>query len=162
MKKLLISLLALGSISSFAGTLGLPEQDPVVANLRDRFHNGTAPQENDLLDKSFKCKEMSAQKDIFRKIDLTNEIDFSSFDGFLVLNAKETAANGTHLVNNGTEMIGATYAGNYLSFRMDENGFLIGEWLITPVSENTTTLEPQSHGISKNFKVSTYLICVQK
>lgn len=37
MKKLLFGLLALTTITSFAGMKGLPSEDPIVKSLRSRF-----------------------------------------------------------------------------------------------------------------------------
>ena len=159
MKKKLIALLALSSLTSFAGVSGLPSEDPVVKSLRDRFETARAPQEAELLGKSFSCREMNAKKGIFTKINYSENLTFTQFDGFLISHQGDSKMNGRYMVNNGSELIGSTSTPQYMSYRIDENGFLIGEW--TGVQNEKTTLGPVTRNLPENQKVVSYKICVQ-
>lgn len=159
MKKTLIALLALSSLTSFAGVSGLPSEDPVVKSLRERFETARAPQESELLGKSFSCREMSAKIGVFTKISYSENLTFSQFDGFLVSHQGDSKMNGRYMVNNGSELIGSTSTPQYMSYRMDDNGFLIGEW--TGGQSEKTILHPVTRNLPVNQKVVSYKICVQ-
>lgn len=69
MKSFLTIALATLSLSSFAGTLGHPDQDPVVNYTRQLFDDGEEPKAGFLLNNSFSCMTMSAVKGDFKKED---------------------------------------------------------------------------------------------
>ncbi|MFY7994254.1 MAG: hypothetical protein ACOVP4_13235 [Bacteriovoracaceae bacterium] len=69
MKTILTVALATLSLSSFAGTLGHPDQDPVVSYTRQLFDNGEEPKAGFLLNNTFECTVMSAVKGDFKKED---------------------------------------------------------------------------------------------
>jgi len=159
MKKTLFALLSFYTLSVLADVTGLPSEDPVVKSLRERFETARAPQEAELLGRSFTCKEMAAKKGIFTKISYRENLTFSQFDGFLVSHQGDSKMNGRYMVNNGSELIGSTSAPQYMSYRMDDNGFLIGEW--TGGRSVDTTLEPVTRNLPANQRVVSYKICVQ-
>ncbi len=159
MKKTLLALLALSSLTSFAGVSGLPSEDPVVKSLRERFETARAPQEAELLGKSFSCREMNAKKGVFTKIRFSENLTFTQFDGFLVSHQGDSRMNGRYMVNNGSELIGSTSTPQYMSYRIDEAGFLIGEW--TGVKSDKAILEPITRGLPESQRVVSYKICVQ-
>lgn len=69
MKTILTIALATLSLSSFAGTLGHPDQDPVVNYTRQLFDDGEQPKAGFLLNNKFECTTMSAVKGDFKKED---------------------------------------------------------------------------------------------
>ena len=69
MKSFLTIALATLSLSSFAGTLGHPDQDPVVNYTRQLFDDGEQPTAGFLMNNSFSCTTMSAVKGDFKKED---------------------------------------------------------------------------------------------
>lgn len=69
MKSFLTIALATLSLSSFAGTLGHPDQDPVVNYTRQLFDDGETPTAGFLLNNKFTCTTMSAVKGDFKKED---------------------------------------------------------------------------------------------
>jgi hypothetical protein len=158
MKKSLIALLTLTTLSAFADVSGLPSEDPVVKSLRERFETARAPLDSELLGKSFKCKEMKATKGDFAKYSFSENLIFSQFDGLLVSHQQDSKMNGQHLVNSGAELIGSTGRPQFMSYRMDENGFLIGEW--TGAKSDKAILEPITRGLPESQRVVSYKICV--
>jgi hypothetical protein len=159
MKKIVIGVLAFTSLTSFATAVGLPSEDPIVKNLRDRFIQGRAPEESELLGKYFRCTEMVAQMKDFRKIEHSELLWFSKFDGFLVAYQEESKMNGKYFVNNGSELIGSTSSPQYMSYRMDADDNLIGEW--TDMRFDAVSLDPVATGVPSNQIVASYKICIQ-
>lgn len=160
MKKIVISILALSSFSILAADLGLPSEDPIVKNLRDRFEQAKAPSEDEILGKSFRCKEISAKKGDFSKSTFPDDLTFSQFDGFFVVHQNNSKMNGHMLVNNGKELIGSTRTPQYMSFRIDDKQNLIAEW--TSLKNERVLLDPITRGLSEDQKVVSYKICVSK
>lgn len=158
MKKILSGLLLVVSFASSAAILGLPSEDPIIKNLRERFEAGRAPEAAELLDKTFHCVEMIAREGVFDKTDYSSKLIFTKFDGFLVSHQGTAKMNGKYLVNNGSELIGSTNSPQYMSYRIDTNGYLIGEW--TGIKNDITILEPFVTGLPENQKVVSYKICV--
>jgi hypothetical protein len=163
MKMLLIALLSIGSISAFAGILGAPDEDPVVANLRSRFEQGIEPKAEYLLKHSFKCKEMIARRGNFSKEDYSTELRFEKFDGFLIAVQTNTKMHKTLYTFNGQELIASTKKANveaiyYHAYRIDLKGYLISEFTKTNASVSSE-LAPIS--FSKG-KVQSYSLCVPK
>lgn len=159
MKTLLTALVLKTSFMCSAATLGSPDEDPVVKNLRERFASGRAPENEELLNKSFTCKWMAARKGNFKKKDIPSKLTFSKFDGFLISHQKATKMDGKYLVNNGSELIGNTETPQYMSYRIDTNGFLIGEW--TGSIDTRYKLEPIVTGIPSKQMAVAYIICVE-
>jgi hypothetical protein len=163
MKKLLIGLLTLTSLSSFAGFLGTPDEDPVVANLRLRFEKGIEPKAEYLLQHVFKCKEMIARRGQFDKKSYRSDLRFEEFDGFLTAVQENTRMDNILYTFNGTELIGSDKSSSgevvvYDAYRVDSKGFLISEF--SAVSRSTSAeLSPIS--FSKG-KVQSYTLCVPK
>jgi hypothetical protein len=160
MKKILIGLLTLISLPSFAGALGTPDEDPVVANLRERFKNGFEPKAEDLLQHAYNCTEMSAFRGDFSRINHTYDLTFDQFDGFLVVVEEDTVMNNVLLTFNGKELIGSTKDGVVLygAYRVDNKGFLIIEFSIVK-DKTSAELVPIS---SSNGKVGSYTLCVPR
>ncbi|MDH4467596.1 MAG: hypothetical protein QE271_06015 [Bacteriovoracaceae bacterium] len=167
-KLLLVTLLSFSSLSllSFAESSGTPDEDPVVKSLRDRFEKAKAPEESDLFNKIFKCKEISAMNEDFTQYDMM-DLKFSKFDGFFVFDQKSNPMHGQYMVNNGTELIGAASTSNrgsktpqYFSLRVDANGYLIGEY--TGTQNSKCTLTPVVKALPSSQRVISYYICVQK
>lgn len=119
MKKLIFGLMALTSLTAFTGTHGLPEQDPVVKNLRERFKDAVVPDIHNLLGKKFECLTISATKDHFYQSKYTTKMSFRSFDGLVIM---EDALTDTVLASNGKEL-----TGNYGLFTEDPNLYSIRE-----------------------------------
>jgi hypothetical protein len=161
MKKLLIGLLTLTSLSSFAGVLGIPDEDPIVANLRTRFREGVEPKAGYLLKHAFKCKEMAATRGDFSKKDYPYELRFEEFDGFLIAVQASTNMDKILYIFNGKELIGSNKFSDvvvYDAYRVDSKGFLISEY--SSVNERSNAeLAPIS--FSKG-KVQTYTLCIPK
>jgi len=161
MKMLLIALLSMGSISAFAGTLGTPDEDPIVANLRSRFEKGIEPEAEYLLQHAFKCKEMIARRGDFSKTDYSSDLRFEEFDGFLTAVQTNTKMDKILYTFNGKELIGSnkTHAGVvYDAYRIDSKGFLISEYSLVN-ERGPAELAPIS--FSKG-KVQSYTLCVPR
>lgn len=69
--------LTLASLSSTAGVLGTPDQDPVVKSIQKSFANAKAPTETDLkLGHKGICREFTSVKDDFYVYDETTSLIF--------------------------------------------------------------------------------------
>ena len=153
MKGILTGLLLTVSFASSASTPGLPEQDPVVQDLRSRFAKGSVPDREKLLESSFKCKSFDSRKDKYEIRSFS--LSFSAFDGLL---HTTTIKPKIYFVNNGYEFIGTSDKGNFLSLRVDTDGNLIGEW--TNNKSELVTLDPLAHNIPETQKVKDYILCI--
>lgn len=161
MKKLLIGMLALASVSASAGIMGTPDEDPVVANLRSRFEKGVEPKAEYLLQHTFKCKEMTARRGQFRKIDYDEELRFEEFDGFLTEVQHSSTMDKIPYTFNGKELIAAkkeSLGVVYNAFRVDSKGFLISEYSL---ANERTSAELAPISFSKG-KVQSYTLCIPK
>lgn len=161
MKRLLVGLLSFASISAFAGTLGTPDEDPIIANLRSRFEKGVEPKAEYLLQHTFKCKEMVARRGDFSKYDIPTELRFEEFDGFLAAIQAGTGMHNILYTFNGKELIGSIKLSmglNYDAYRVDSKGFLISEFSLA-----TNNISSELYPISSSKgKVQSYTICVPK
>ncbi len=160
MKKLLVVLLTLASISASAEVPGTPDEDPIVANLSSRFEKGIEPKAEYLLQHTFKCKEMVARRGDFTKIDYHADLTFEEFDGFMTA-IQDSVMNQVLYTFNGSELIGSTKASVgivYDAYRVDAKGFLISEFSL---NNNVTTAELAPISFSKG-KVQSYTLCVPK
>lgn len=159
MKTLLLSLTLLLSFSSFAGVEGLPDEDPIVKNLRDRFEKARTPKAKDILGKTFSCKSMSAMKGYFKKYDIKSKLSFEAFDGFYIVSYPGIKMDQHYLVDTGSELLGNTDEPQYDSYRIDENGYLLNEWTGSYYPD-MTILPPITRGIPEDQMVVSYGICV--
>lgn len=90
MKKLLVGLLALGSISASASLLGLPDQDLILKNLRDQFSKATTPTSSQLQQgKTWFCNYYFANKDNFTKHSNVSYYKFGVSETYLMNAASE-------------------------------------------------------------------------
>lgn len=161
MKKLLIGILALGSISAFAGFLGTPDQDPIVANLRSRFEKGVEPKADYLLQHAFKCQDMAAIRDRFDKIVYPSALRFEELNDFLTAFHEGAVKKNVLYSFNGNELIGAFKTSSgviYDAFRVDSDGFLISEFSL---DNKRTDAELTPISFSKG-KVQSYTLCTPK
>jgi len=97
MKKILIGLLVLTSLSTFAEVLGTPEQDPAIEHIQEGFLSAPGFKEDALqLGKEWiNCRAFSALKDDYQVFNLENIFNFQKFNG-LILNSERvfTSKNG--------------------------------------------------------------------
>lgn len=159
MKKLLIALLALNSLTVFSGTLGTPDQDPVIKNVRERFAKAKVPNLEALVLHDYSCRSLSAVRDNFwQSEDDSKRYRFKSFDGLIIAS---NVLSDTTMVSNGKELIGNLdqkyYEPGYLAIRETESGDLITE--TSQFDTNTTLAKSISNdGAAKAF---TYEVCVK-
>jgi hypothetical protein len=154
MKALVIGLLALTSVSCFAGT---SKQDPSIKALRAEFSKAATASIGDLtLNKPYACEEFMATPDDFRHTSNTQFV-LKKFDGMVkVLNGKSKhTVNFRYLVqaSNGS-LIGTNSDGNVLSVKMLQNKNLIME----NSTADTRSLDDQSITNSRMSAVS-YFVC---
>jgi hypothetical protein len=163
LKPILALTLALGSTLAHASVLGTPDQDPVIKDLRARFEQGTAPTQEELVRKTYRCKFRNSYRDSFEVEDDIADRSFSAFDGYIILSAK-SRTNGQIFTNNSREWITALDIGDgqtgFLAYRKDSKGYLIGEWGYTNTNSRAE-LTPLSAAPS-GARVIQYAICVPK
>mgnify|MGYP003574927886 CR=1 FL=1 len=160
-KKIILGLATLSTVSAFAGITGLPSEDPIVKNLRTRFEQAKSPTSEDLLNKTFVCKVRRATKGDFSS-DNSN-LSFLAHDGMYIQASQSKKTNNMLMVDNGKEVIGVTAFDNYVGYeaiRVTENGDLISEWSVTKdrPSEQLAPLADAGEGTA----VISYTVCVEK
>lgn len=155
MKFLILSSILFSSLSVHAHIPGTPDEDPIVANLRQRFEQGVEPSSELLLTTEFKCMEMVARRKNFSKIDYVSLLKFENFDGFIIAKQNNTSMNSILYTFNGRELIGVSATGkNYDAYRVDQKGYLISEYTGT---DKSAELKPISAGLGL---VHSYTLCV--
>ena len=136
MKNIFLILAAVVSFSSHFAFAGLPQQDPVVANVRARFGAGQTPSVEFLTSAFFECYRMSAVQDDNTKEKFGTQIYFEVQGGFYVLKTANDKffINNTLLANNGKEILGnvekfdTDYQGTHVfAVRADGAGYLMIE-----------------------------------
>lgn len=162
MRKILSIFTLLTLTTPAMAAFGTPDQDPIVNNLRDRFKHGIQPVSADLLNHTYKCKEMAAGRNDYRKVDSGVQLKFAQFDGYLAMEWSNTRSNGQYLVENGKELLTSMNIGDNqistLAFRVDSKDFLVGEFSYTN-PPSIAELEPVSAAVSGS-KVTSYILCV--
>ncbi|MFY7993658.1 MAG: hypothetical protein ACOVP4_10225 [Bacteriovoracaceae bacterium] len=159
MKKLLIGLMALSSLSVFAGALGTPDQDPVIKNVRERFAKAKVPNLEALVLNDHSCRSLSAVRDNFWTSEHeSTRYRFKSFDGLII--ASDVLSHIT-MVSNGKELIGSLdpkyNMPGYLAIRETESGDLIIE--TSQYDANSTLAKSISNdGAAKAY---VYDVCVK-
>lgn len=125
MKTLLIALLTMGTVSSFAG---LPSEDPIVEEMRNQFIEGTLPSKEDL-QKSYECKTRSATRGVTHVSNFT--ISFSENHKVYVMKSTNSNLKNKVLRTIGNELIGDysndTFHSN-IAFRITPDRALSLEW----------------------------------
>jgi hypothetical protein len=161
LKPILALTLALGSTLAHASVLGTPDEDPVIKDLRARFEQGTAPTQEELVGKTFLCKQRDADRNDFSMDE--SEHSFIAFDGYVTLTAPKSLSNGQIFVNNSREWITTMSVGNAIAFfayRKDSKGYLIREYGFTNPT-NPMEISPLS-AAPAGAKVGSYSICIPK
>lgn len=159
MKKFLIALLALNSLTVFSGTLGTPDQDPVIKNVRERFAKAKVPNLEALVLHDYSCRSLSAVRDNFWQSENASiRYRFKSFDGLIIAS---DVLSVTTMVSNGKELIGNLdqkyYEPGYVAIRETESGDLIIE--TSQIDANTTLAKSISNdGAAKAY---LYDVCVK-
>ncbi len=157
--KVLIGLLALGSLTASAGVTGLPSQDPVVKMLREKFKVSTQPTIEELkLGKSWHCKEFAAYKDSFRVIESKNTFKLATFDGLITSTG---TARSNNMAFDGNALAGVRTSDRGLFFiRVSSDGDLVVENTAVKGILNT------SNGVSaisdSSLNVFSYLVCPKR
>ena len=156
---LCLTLTSITSISAFAETLGTPDEDPVIANLRTRFEKGTEPKADYLKQNTFKCIESVARRGDFNQYPFSKPLRFEKFDGFMLV--IQSDLDKSLYTFNGQELIGTIIVNSkspiaYGAYRVDNNGFLISELTYVGAGPDSE-LTPISAG---KGKVQTYTLCV--
>ena len=162
MKSLILALMIIGTTSAFA-SFGTPDQDPIVNDLQNRFRNGTAPNQMDLINTSWTCKEMVSMRDDFRKQDLA--FTFNKFDGYIQISCSRCKDSGEVMISNGKEQIVTFMDGSHnftTAFRMDSNGYLISEFSVNNHAgdKENPTLTPIAQ-TSNDQHVVSYSLCIK-
>jgi len=174
MKTLLILVPLLLSSLAFAGA---PSEDPIVANLRDRFKNAELPSKGDLkLGKEWLCSGYSAlagnydnySDDQWRFVESGNLINYEEASPFIVIGAqyqpKVFAFTSTGLVATAP----TKYANikSKLVFRVSK-GDLVGEWNLQGATADVNSRLAQAGYTAKGIshpsaQVTKYLLCPKK
>ncbi len=102
MKSFLAIALATLSLSSFAGVLGHPDQDPVVRATAQLFDDGELPTAGFLINNKFSCVMMSAEKGNFAK-DAQDEVSFKRSGKMFV--SEDLADDLFFIVTENNEMV---------------------------------------------------------
>ena len=168
MKNVLIGLLALTSVSAFAGILGTPDQDPVVRSIQKSFANAKSPTEADLrLGHKWVCKMFVSTKDSYSVIDADAEYIFQTFDG-LITNSGSSKAK--YFVYESTGIVGTDLYdkdGSVIEVRVNSKGDLISEYSMPRSSLGRYSAYSQSTIIAQaihdpSFVAIYYTVCPKK
>lgn len=182
MKKLLVGLLIIGTMSSFAG---LPDEDPTIAALRSDFYDGQQIDLNSITGKIFRCTGYSAVKNNFDQEEfrisfekLGNQLrqrytpgdrnhpaeikDYYYSDG-VILSKNVNAWGGAYLASD----LSFLKVYGYASYKINDNGELLQEFsakriALNPWGQdylNIETLSPLTNGLGDQFKVNQYAKC---
>lgn len=138
-----------------AGVHGLPDEDPVVKNLRTRFTQAHSPTADDLLNKEFDCKIFLSIKSNFSRY--TETISFKRFDGLYISDSDMA------LVDNGDELIGVgkfEHLIYYKAYRISKNNEILIEGS-SPTKYSVHLIPIADTGNSK-ADVYMYGVCIQK
>lgn len=158
-----LSTVAFVAISN-AFAIGTPDQDPIIADLRNRFMTGTVPSQGFLSGTKWRCLEFEAARDRYESMAWRS--NFSAFDGYLKRQlTTETAGSITlhsTFINNGKEWIATKKdAGGrsvFSSIRMDSKGSLIEEYGFSPEPGLGMELSPLSAAPEK-YRIASYAVC---
>ena len=162
MREIILGLIALSSVTAFAGIKGLPSEDPIVKNLRTKFEKAKSPNAENVLNKTFTCKGRIATKGNFDS-DMDQEKSFRTHDGMYVQVSTGTKSDAMLMVDNGKEIIGVTKFGSYVGYealRVAENGDLLSEWSVTK-DKPEEQLAPIAEA-GEGTAVISYGVCVIK
>ena len=159
MKKLLVGLLALGSISASASIMGLPDQDPVVKNLRAQFRKATLPKGSQLQQgKTWFCSYYFAYKDDFKKHSNVSFYKFGVSESYLMNVASEWM--GEYVISdNGRSYVGLNRngSGDREFLRVTAGGDIIAEYVEIETKDNQLTTVPAA--ADSNYRTTGYTIC---
>lgn len=159
MKKLLIGLLALGSISTSASVLGLPDQDPIVKNLRAQFRKATLPTVLQLQQgKTWFCSYYFADKDNFIKLSNKAFYKFGASESYLMNVASELM--GEYVISDdGLSYVGLNRngAGDREFLRVTSGGDIIAEYVDLEIKENQLITVPAA--ADPHYRTVGYTIC---
>lgn len=157
MKKIFTALLVLSAFSAFAGTKGLPSEDPVVKSLRTRFLKSVSPTAADLLKKNFHCRGSSAIKGDFQST-LEFKTSFESHDG-MFLQDFSSSKRPVLMADNGKEVLGVISDKPLVfeAIRATAKGDLIIEW--SKLSKSVLDVEAIAD-IGESTMIFAYFVCV--
>jgi hypothetical protein len=164
LRKLFYTIVILVSVTSaMAASNGTPDQDPVIKDLIEDFTLGKQPDTLELLKHTYVCNEIVALRDRFDGNSFT--IKFSMTPGGLMQTSK-TKSNGKLFVGNGKELIASFVfkinsvenVGS-IAFRVDQDGYLLGEYSTTNMGGLKGELDPIAATPATGYKVRSYIVC---
>lgn len=177
MKKLILCAFIFSANFAFAGN---PDEDVLIANLRDRFARAHAPEENDLhVNRTWTCNTYDVGEDN-QDAQYDQKLAFSKFDGMILyknalphkpkadeLTPKSFVYTDVGLVS--TIPISATPTEEkrviaYNIVRVDDDGNLITEWAFKIRSDKKLKVDNYTaHGIAyPNTWVTGYSLCARE
>lgn len=141
---------------------GMPDEDPTVKELRDRFAAGTQPKTSALLGVSFGCTIMTVYRGDFAKRAQTSPMTFTVEGPLVRQSVPNYADDGMLLAYNGKELIGVQRimgGDTTVAYRADASGALISEYSV--IATRADALTPLA-AAPKGSSVSAYLLCVAR
>ncbi|GEM_PF-4502973 len=146
MKSFLTIALATLSLSSFAGVLGTPDQDPVVAYTRQLFNDGDLPTAGFLLNNKFNCVMMSAVKGDFKKEDM-GDVSFRRIGKMFTSDDLSDELFFVGDANNSDELVASTIG-------EDEEGNKAPSYAAIKVNEDENVLVLEASMLVSNKNLS--------
>ena len=164
MRKLFFVLFALLSFTTLAGPVGRPDQDPIVAQLRERYSKASQPNMDIVQSKTYTCTGYMAVRDNFKKDYKDMKAHFTLFDGIYTF--KTDQASDLDMVLSDKELIGnkkSTVLGydfnGTMAIRRDKEGYLLLEWSVHKDKKQADMLEPITV-LKEIANVISYGVCV--
>jgi hypothetical protein len=156
MKKILLLSLLLASFQLFAG---LPDEDPAVKEVLEKFKIVTPLNVEDILDQAYQCLQYSTVKGEFQVSRITIPLKFvHTPEGLLFYFANAYAGLLEVLENDFISEDNNNNMTSYMAFRSYQHQ-IIGEW------SNTPKIFPEGLGsstpylASKETQVQNFLVC---
>lgn len=159
MKRIFTGLLLLGSISASASLLGLPDQDPIVSDLRSQFKKATLPTESQLQQgKTWFCNYYFAYKDDFTKKSQISFYNFSFAESYL-MNIRSSVMGEYVISDDNRSYVGLhrDHLGDREFLRITKGGSIIAEYVEIKKEKNKHITAPSI--ADSRYRTIGYTIC---
>lgn len=164
MKQMLLALITTGSISVLASTLGLPDQDPIVKNLRDQFKKATLPTELQLKQgKTWFCNFYFAVKDDYKSYTNVDLYRFGASGSYLMNTTSDwvgeyvISEDGLSYVGLNTDQLKPEQNEGREFLRVTADGNIVSEYVVEEVEDSK--LSHIHSAADPRFMVLGYAIC---
>lgn len=173
MKNSLMAMMIISTLFAAGNALaGTPDVDPTVAQLRERFQRASAPEKEELrLGSLWNCTGFSAAPGSASTAS-NRGLKLQEFDGMVRYNAGSGKDGKDGIPSYFTFQPQGLVAVvpdkdlprgiSYLVLRVDENGYMLGEWSVAPLSpaKASTNNKFARSAAMKNAYAISYELCV--